>query len=63
MGLIKAALGAAGGVLADHYLIDSRTLQCGDQSVRLTNRESQLFELLLRSAGKIVSQDEIIESI
>lgn len=45
------------------YLIDSRTLQCGDQSVRLTNRESQLFELLLRSAGKIVSQDEIIESI
>ena len=45
------------------YMLDSRTLQCGTQSVRLTNRESQLFELLLRSAGKLVSQDEIIEAI
>ena len=45
------------------YLIDSRTIQCGDRSVQLTNRESQLFELLLRSAGKLVSHDEIIEAI
>jgi DNA-binding response OmpR family regulator len=46
-----------------NYLIDSRTIQCDGRSVQLTNRESQLFELLLRSAGKLVSHDEIIEAI
>ncbi len=46
-----------------NYLIANRTIQCGDKSVQLTNRESQLFELLLKSAGQLVSQDEIIEAV
>lgn len=45
------------------YLIDSHTIRHGDQSVQLTNREAQLFQLLLRSAGKLVTHDEIIEAI
>lgn len=45
------------------YLIDSHTIRHGDQSVQLTNREAQLFQLLLRSAGKLVTHDEIIDAI
>lgn len=45
------------------YLIDSHTIRHGDQSVQLTNREAQLFELLLRSSGQLVTHDEIIEAI
>lgn len=45
------------------YLIDSHTIRHGNQSVQLTNREAQLFQLLLRSAGKLVTHDEIIDAI
>ena len=45
------------------YLIDSHTIRHGDQAVQLTNREAQLFELLLRSSGQLVTHDEIIEAI
>ena len=44
------------------YLIDSHTIRHGDQAVQLTNREAQLFELLLRSSGQLVTHDEIIEA-
>ena len=44
-------------------LIDSHTIRHGNQSVQLTNREAQLFQLLLRSAGKLVTHDEIIDAI
>jgi DNA-binding response OmpR family regulator len=47
-------------VFADlSYEPESREMVRGDETVRLTEREGALFELLLRRRGKVVSRSEI----
>lgn len=45
------------------YNIESHILQCGKESVQLSKRESLVFEVLVKEAGKVISKDTIINNV
>lgn len=45
------------------YNIESHEMKCGTEIVQLSQKEAQVFEILVREAGKFIAKDTIIDYV